>query len=57
MRKYNKEELKKSFVQKAKNIHNNRYDYSKVRYTNSKTKIAITCPSHGIFYQTPADHI
>lgn len=57
MRKYNKEELKKSFVQKAKNIHNNRYDYSKVRYINSKTKIAITCPSHGIFYQTPADHI
>lgn len=50
MRKYNKEELKKSFVQKAKNIHNNRYDYSKVRYINSKTKIAIICPSHGIFY-------
>lgn len=57
MRKYNKEDLKKSFIQKAKNIHNNQYDYSKVEYVNSKTKIGIVCPTHGLFYQTPADHV
>lgn len=57
MRKYNKEELKTSFIQKANIVHKDQYDYSKVEYVNSKTKVGITCPTHGLFYQTPADHL
>lgn len=46
-----------SFIEKANKIHKNYYDYSKVIYTNSTTKVEILCPKHGEFYQTPAMHI
>ena len=45
------------FIQKAKEIHNDKYDYSKVEYINSKTKVCIICPEHGEFWQTPYHHI
>lgn len=37
--------------------HNNKYDYSKVEYINSKTKVCIICPEHGEFWQTPHKHL
>lgn len=45
------------FIIRAKIIHGNKYDYSKVDYKNSKTKIKIICPKHGEFKQRPNDHI
>lgn len=45
------------FIEEAKNIHNNKYDYSKVNYINLKTKIEIICTKHGLFQQTPKDHL
>jgi len=45
------------FIQKAKLIHNNKYDYSKVEYINSGTRICIICPEHGKFWQTPNNHL
>lgn len=39
----------KEFVEKAQNIHGNKYDYSKVNYINSHTKVCIICPEHGEF--------
>ena len=53
MRKYNSEE----FIKKAVEKHNNKYDYSKVKYVNSQTKVCIICPEHGEFWQTPANHL
>lgn len=47
----------KSFIEKASQIHNNYYDYSKVNYVNSKTKVIIICPIHGEFEQTPENHL
>lgn len=44
------------FIEKAKAIHGDRYDYSKVRYVNYKTKVEIICPKHGSFWQTPICH-
>jgi superfamily II DNA or RNA helicase len=41
---------------KFKEIHNNRYDYSKVNYINANTKVKIICPEHGEFEQTPVSH-
>ena len=38
-----------SWIQQAKEIHGDRYDYSKVNYVNAKTKITIICPIHGEF--------
>ena len=45
------------FIQKAKEVHDNKYDYSKVEYKGSQTKVCIICPEHGEFWQTPASHI
>ena len=45
------------FIEKAKAIHGNKYDYSKVEYKNNKTKVCIICPKHGEFWQMPANHI
>ena len=45
------------FIEKAKQIHGSKYDYSKVEYKDSKTKICIICPKHGEFWQTPQEHL
>ena len=46
-----------TFIEKANEIHNHKYDYSKVEYINYHTKVCIICPKHGEFWQTPANHI
>ena len=48
---------KDTFVEKAKRIHNDRYDYSKVEYVNAHTKVCIICTEHGEFWQTPNNHL
>jgi len=45
------------FIEKAKKIHGDKYDYSKVEYCNNSTKICIVCPEHGEFWQTPSHHL
>ena len=47
---------KEQFIEKAKAIHGDKYDYSKVEYENQQTKVCIICPKHGEFWQTPANH-
>lgn len=51
--KYNTE----TFIQKAKEIHGDKYDYSKVEYINANTKVCIICPKHGEFWLRPTHHI
>ena len=48
---------KEQFIEKAKKIHGNKYDYSKVEYKNTDTKVCIICPEHGEFWQTPSAHV
>lgn len=45
------------FIEKAKQIHGDKYDYSKVEYIDSLTKVCIICPEHGEFWQTPSAHL
>lgn len=45
------------FIKQGNKIHNNKYDYSKVVYTNSNNKVIITCPIHGDFEQKPTSHL
>jgi len=47
----------KEIVERAKNIHSNKYDYSLVNYKNNETKIKIICKEHGEFEQTPNSHL
>ena len=45
-----------SFIKQAKSVHGDKYDYSDVKYKNAKTKVKITCKTHGSFFQTPHNH-
>jgi 5-methylcytosine-specific restriction endonuclease McrA len=47
----------KSFIENSIKIHNDKYDYSLVKYKNSKTKVKIICPIHGVFEQIPNAHL
>ena len=47
----------KKFIEKAKAVHGDKYDYSKTEYVDTKTKVCIICPKHGEFWQTPHVHI
>lgn len=47
----------KEWIKNAITIHGNKYDYTKVNYENSKTKITIICRKHGEFQQTPNSHL
>lgn len=46
-----------SFIAKATNIHNDKYDYSKVVYTHNRANVTIICKEHGAFTQFPANHL
>ena len=56
-----KEDEKRSsteqFIRKAILIHGDLYDYSKVDYKHSQSKVIIICPIHGEFNQTPNNHL
>ncbi len=45
------------FLARAKSIHGDKYDYSKVVYKNMKTRIIVGCPKHGDFTQSPEHHL
>jgi hypothetical protein len=45
------------FVFRAKGIHGDKYDYSRVVYAGDKTKVIIICSIHGPFEQRPNNHI
>lgn len=45
------------FIEEARKIHGEKYNYSKVDYKNNKTKVEIICPKHGSFYQQPKSHL
>ena len=45
------------FIEKANAVHCDRYDYSRVEYAGTHTKVTIICPDHGPFPQTPASHL
>ena len=45
------------FIDKARNLHGDKYDYSKSIYVNSNFNIEISCKEHGVFLQTPHGHL
>ncbi len=53
----NRTKTTKQFIEKAKLVHNNFYDYSLTNYTNAYTKVKIICPIHDMFEQKPSDHL
>ena len=45
------------FLARAKEVHGDKYDYSKTDYQNMRSKVAIICPRHGVFYQRAQSHL
>lgn len=54
-KKYSK--TQQEFINESKIIHNNMYDYTLVNYINCHTKVKIICKKHGVFEQTPLNHL
>lgn len=46
-----------SFIENAKSLHGDIYDYSKVKYSKSFINVSIICKNHGIFEQSPNSHL
>lgn len=44
------------FLQCAKSLHGNRYNYDKVEYVDNNTPVIIECEVHGYFKQRPRSH-
>ena len=47
----------KEFIDKARAVHGDRYDYSTVNYVSAKKKVIVVCPEHGEFLQQPSNHL
>ena len=47
----------KTFLNEAELVHGDIYDYSKVKYQNTNTKVNIVCNLHGSFLQAPKMHL
>jgi hypothetical protein len=45
------------FIKLSKEIHGNKYDYSKSIYVSAKKMVLIICPTHGEFFQTASGHL
>ena len=43
-------------IEQFQEVHGDKYDYSSVKYKNTKSKVNIICPKHGVFEQTPNNH-
>lgn len=47
---------KEKFIQLSRNVHGDKYDYSKVEYNKVVDKVCIVCPIHGEFWQSARQH-
>jgi len=45
------------FIEKARKVHGDKYNYDHVDYKDSHHGVLITCPEHGDFSQRPNDHL
>ena len=50
-------DTQEDFINKAKNVHGDLYDYSKVVYKKATKKVELICSKHGSFFQRPKDHL
>jgi len=52
-----KRKTTQQFIEDAKKVHGDKYNYSLIQYKNNKTKVKIICPEHGVFEQRPNHHL
>ncbi len=52
-----KKKSTEQFIEDAIKVHGEMYSYDLVEYEGNKTKVRIICPIHGVFDQTPSNHL
>ena len=52
-----RKKTKEEYLSQIKEVHGNKYDYSKVEYNGSDAKICVICPIHGEFWPTANNHL
>jgi hypothetical protein len=57
MLKTTKKLKQEDFIARCNDLYNNYYDYSKVVYKNTRTKIIVVCPKHGEFLLKARCHL
>lgn len=45
------------FIQRARETHGDKYDYSQTKYINASTKVFVICSEHGGFWMLPHNHL
>jgi len=45
------------WIEEARKVHGDKYNYDLVEYVDSKTKVKIVCHKHGVFEQNPSEHL
>lgn len=45
------------WIEQARKVHGEKYDYSLVEYSVCHSKVKIICPKHGVFEQNPSEHL
>lgn len=45
------------FINRAKSVHGDKYDYSKTKYKGNSEEVCIICPEHGEFWQRAGNHL
>lgn len=53
----NRKRFISDLLDKCKSIHNDKYDYSKVKYSGKNKAVEIICPNHGSFFMTMNLHL
>lgn len=53
--KKTKEQREKEFIQKARDLFGDKFDYSKVHYVNNDTNVTLICKEHHIEFETSPD--
>ena len=54
---WRKKKTTEEFIEEARLVHGDKYDYSRVEYKSAHEKVNIICPIHGEFWQTATNHL
>ena len=46
-----------NFITKAREVHGDKYDYSRAVYKDMRSKIEVICPVHGSYFQRAQSHL
>ena len=55
--KHDESRLLEKFREQARSVHGGKYEYDQFEYVSAAIKGKIHCPKHGVFHQSPSNHL